>query len=89
MKHSSPLPEEMSFKYKSTKNAEGKKYIQKYEPNTFGTTPRFARDFVPPKSKESTYSRRYMKSSSSRSKISSRLETLSPPVQRSQAYYGN
>ena len=30
---------------------EGKKYVQKYEPNTFGTTPRFPGDFVPPKSK--------------------------------------
>ena len=30
---------------------ETKKYVQKYEPNTFGTTPRFPQDFVPPKSK--------------------------------------
>lgn len=48
---------------------ETKKYVQKYEPNTFGTTPRFAQDFVPPKSKESTYSKRYLKSGSKSSKI--------------------
>jgi hypothetical protein len=48
---------------------EGKKYVQKYEPNTFGTTPRFPGDFVPPKSKESTYSRRYLKSTTKTSKI--------------------
>lgn len=64
--------EDLESKYKSTKNVEGKRYIQKYEPNTFGTTPRFSRDFVPPKSKESTYSRRYQKSTS-RSKLASRL----------------
>jgi hypothetical protein len=73
-KYSLALPyDDMGMKYKSsTKNVEGKKYTQKYEPNTFGTTPRFARDFVPPKSKESTYSRRYMKSTS-RSRLTSRL----------------
>lgn len=43
--------DDIGQKYKTTKNAEAKRYIQKYEPNTFGTTPRFARDFVPPKSK--------------------------------------
>jgi len=40
------------FKYRSNnKNVEGKKYTQKYDPNTFGTTPRFPGDFIPPKSK--------------------------------------
>jgi len=42
----------LDSKYRSNnKNVEGKRYIQKYEPNTFGTTPRFPGDFVPPKSK--------------------------------------
>lgn len=73
------------FKSSSTKNVEGKRYIQKYEPNTFGTTPRFPGDFVPPKSKESTYSRKYLKSMS-RSKLTSRLEALSPKTPRNLDY---
>lgn len=68
----------LDSKFKSNKNVEGKRYIQKYEPNTFGTTPRFPSDFVPPKSKESTYSRKYMKSTS-RSKMLRHDEMISSP----------
>jgi hypothetical protein len=79
------LNDPLESRLKAAKNAEGKRYIQKYEPNTFGTTPRFPGDFVPPKSKESTYSRMYMKSTSNRSKLS-RLEALSPKSPRNINY---
>lgn len=60
----------MDSKFRSPpqKNIEVKKYTQKYQPNAFGTTPRFPGDFVPPKSMKETYSHRYMKSQS-RSKM--------------------
>ncbi len=40
----------MRNKNSPQKNVEIKKYTQKYQPNAFGTTPRFSGDFVPPKS---------------------------------------
>jgi hypothetical protein len=49
--HNFASEKSLEAKYKSQNNIEGKRYIQKYEPNTFGTTPRFTGDFVPPKSK--------------------------------------
>lgn len=87
-KYSLTMLDTLESRLKATKNVEGKRYIQKYEPNTFGTTPRFPGDFVPPKSKESTYSRKYMKSTS-RSKLSSRLEALSPKSPRNLDYFNN
>ena len=87
-KNSYALPyDNFDFKYKTNnKNIEGKKYIQKYEPNQFGTTPRFSGDFIPPKSKQAAYSRNVMKSNS-RSKLSSRMEALNKKSPRNTDFY--